>query len=208
MSDSRKLDASQRQELAWLLDEADAAVQAWWQSEQEQWPGILSKLVSRLRLCGFEFVADSIDDEVQASPKLGRNGCRNRRELLQLRQQVVDRVRKRIIAIREAVADKPPKPDYISQQLERIEAGVATIAKSNRRRGPVDEAKAKKKEVEKDLVTAWEKFRDEKCGTKEDFLKQDTKADKLIRQYFRDEMKQKKLDVLKMLMRIIERNRS
>ncbi len=107
--------------------------------------------------------------------------------------------------------DTPPKaptPNDISCQLERIEAAVATFAKLKIRRRPVDEAKAKKKEVERDLVTAWEKFRDEKGGKKEDFLKQDTKADNLIRQNFRDEMKRKKLNVLKMLMRIIERNRN
>ena len=68
--------------------------------------------------------------------------------------------------------------------------------------------KAKKKEVEKDLVTDWGKFRDKERGTKEDFLKQYPKADKLIRMYFRDEMKSKGIDVSTMLMRIIERNRN
>lgn len=107
MSDSRKLDASQRQELAWLMDEADSAVQSWLQAEQVRWPDILTTLVSRLRLCGFDLEADGIASEVQATPKIGRRGCRNPRDLRQLRQRVVDRVRKRIVAIRKVVADNP-----------------------------------------------------------------------------------------------------
>jgi len=106
MGDSRKLDASQRQELAWLLDEADSAVQSWWQAEQVRWPDILTTLVSRLRLCGFDLEAEGIASDVQAAPKIGRQGCRNHRDLMQLRQQVVDRVRKRIVAIRKVMADE------------------------------------------------------------------------------------------------------
>ena len=110
MGDSRKLDASQRQELAWLLDEADSAVQSWWQAEQVSWHDILTTLVSRLRLCGFDLEAEGIASDVQAAPKIGRKGCRNHRDLMQLRQQVVDRVRKRIVAIRKVMADKPQRP--------------------------------------------------------------------------------------------------
>ena len=104
MSDSRKPDASQRQELSWLLDEADSAVESWWQTEEVRWPEILTKLVSRLRLCGFDLEAEGIASDVQAAPKIGRQGCRNHRDLLQIRQQVVDRVRKRIVAIRKVMA--------------------------------------------------------------------------------------------------------
>ncbi len=106
MGDSRKLDASQRQELAWLLDEADLAIQSWWQAEQVRWPDILTTLVSRLRLCGFDLEAEGIASDVQATPKIGRQGCRNHRDLMQLRQQVVDRVRKRIVAIGKVMADE------------------------------------------------------------------------------------------------------
>lgn len=100
-------------------------------------------------------------------------------------------------------------PEVVSSALKTIiENALAKSAKSKGTRGHVDEAKAKKKEVEKDLVTDWGKFRDKERGTKEDFLKQYPKADKLIRMYFRDEMKSKGIDVSTMLMRIIERNRN
>ncbi len=108
MSDARKHDSSQRQELAWLLDEADLAVQSWWQGEAVLWPDVLTKLVSRLRLCGFDLEAEGIASDVQATPKIGRRGCRNHSDLMQLRRAVVDRVRKRIVAIRN-VTEKPRK---------------------------------------------------------------------------------------------------
>jgi hypothetical protein len=116
-------------------------------------------------------------------------------------------IRRWLSDVCKSALPKPPDPKDISQRLERIEAAVSTIAKSKGRREAV-EAKAKKKQVEKDICIAWEKFRDRKGGRKEDFLKKDPKADKLIRDYFRDEMKRKKIEVLTMLMRIIERNRS
>lgn len=130
MGDSRKLDASQRQELAWLLDEADSAVQSWLQAEQVRWPGILTRLISRLRLCGFDLEAEGIASDVQASPKIGRQGCRNHRDLMQLRQQVVDRVRKRIVAIRKVMAalestiptDKPPGGRTTPKSITKHEA--------------------------------------------------------------------------------------
>lgn len=115
----RNPDASQLQELVWLLDEADSAVQAWWQSEQVQWPEILSKLVSRLRLCGLDLEADGIADEIKETPRIGRKGCRSRRELLQLRQQVVDRVQKRIIAIREVFVANPSKTSSKPEQKRK-----------------------------------------------------------------------------------------
>jgi len=107
MGDSRKLDVSQRQELGWLLDEADSAIESWWQTEEARWPEILTKLVSRLRLCRFDLEADGIASEVQATPKIGVRGCCKRGELRQHRQRVVERVRKRITAIRKVIAVEP-----------------------------------------------------------------------------------------------------
>jgi hypothetical protein len=102
-------------------------------------------------------------------------------------------------------ANTTPQSEF-SQQLDRLEATVATMKLPTRKRVPSEE-KAKKKEVEKDLCIAWEKFRDKKGGTKEDFLKEESKWGDQIHKYFRDEMRRKKIDVLKMVMRIIDRNR-
>jgi hypothetical protein len=120
----------------------------------------------------------------------------------------------RMSAIRRWLTDvskdtlpKESKSNDLSQRLERIEAMVATVAKSKGTRGAVDEAKAKKKEVEKDLCVAWETFYSRTHKSKAEFLKQETKWEPLIRQYFRDEMKTNGIkDILTLVKRIIDRN--
>ncbi|NUQ63559.1 MAG: hypothetical protein HUU20_13875, partial [Pirellulales bacterium] len=106
----------------WLLDEADSAIKVWWQTEEERWPEILTKLVSRLPLCGFDLEAEGIASDVQATPKIGRRGCCNRDELRHHRQRVVERVRKRIAAIRKVAADKPPIGQKTAKSIAHDEA--------------------------------------------------------------------------------------
>lgn len=101
----------------------------------------------------------------------------------------------------------PKESNDLSQLRDLIEAAVASGAKSKGKRRAVGEAKAKKKEVEKDLCIAWETFYRRTNKGKAEFLKQETKWEPLIRQYFRDEMKTKGIkEILTLVKRIIDRN--
>ena len=97
--------------------------------------------------------------------------------------------------------------EAIEQRLGQLPGG--TPAKSKGKRKTLNESKAKKKEVEKEICVAYESFYQRTRKSKADFLKQKEKWEQLIRQYFRDEMKAKGIkEILVMLNRIIDRNRS
>lgn len=161
------------------------------------WRHCVEEAAGHLARCGWTVESDAIDTELGGLPK--DNGSIDWTQPATL-QEIRDEVSEVAHRIRDILT-------ACFREMAQTKRS-STDSKPKDRRGAVAEAKAKKKEVEKKLCVAWEKFRDRKGGTKEDFLKNDPEAENLIRDYFREEIKRKKIDVLTMLMRIIERNRN
>lgn len=181
------------------------------------WRHRVAEAISHLAKCGWTTEAEAVESALNGLPK--DNGTIDwtqpgtHQEIRAKVIVVANRIRDVLTAcIAETAKAKGASINSElsedSQRLVRIEAAVTSGAKLKKNRKNGDELKAKKKEVEKDLCIDWETFRDREGGTKEKFLKQNPEAAKQIREYFRDEMKQKNIDVLTMLMRIIERNRN
>ena len=147
-----RLDASQRQEVGWLLEKADAAIQAWIPTQQipfrtlpRKWPRFPANFVSTLRLCGFDLEAEQIANEMADVAE-----TLELRERLAARMRVVRRIQQRVTAIREALSRKGPSGKR-TKKARRSLRGQALTDKQREVLEMVGECKGNKSEAARRL---------------------------------------------------------